>query len=100
MQPNSTVRKFRLDGETRSLPTGQEAKPMESLDTKRLNVNLPRSVFDELEGIAKRSGRSITEVVRMGLGVVTLMINEENNHNRFLIVDPDGKPIKELVLPR
>src|ERR1044072_757584 len=68
--------------------------------TKRLNVNLPEPVFNELDKIAKESGRTMTDVVRIALGLVATALSEEKVGHKLAVLEPNGKVLKELVLPK
>jgi len=70
------------------------------IEIKRLNINLPRAVFEDLEDRAKKSGRTMTEVMRVGLGLVAIAFEEERKGHKLIIADADGKPIREVVLPK
>jgi hypothetical protein len=65
----------------------------------RLNINLPKSLHDDLCGLARQMGRSITDVVRLGLGLVYIAYTELRPGYRLAICDQDGRPVKELLLP-
>ena len=68
--------------------------------TKRLNVNLPEPVFNELDKIAKESGRTMTDVVRIALGLVAVALSEEKVGHKLAVMEPNGTVLKELVLPK
>jgi hypothetical protein len=68
--------------------------------TRRLNVNLPVRVVDELEEIAHNSGKTMTEVVRAALGLVKVAQDVSDNDQKLVIANKDGKPIKEIILPK
>jgi hypothetical protein len=68
--------------------------------TKRLNVNLPEAIFSELDRIARESGRTMTDVVRLALGIVAVALSEEAVGHKLAIIDSSGKILKELVLPK
>lgn len=70
------------------------------METRRLNINLPKEVANQLEDLSKRSGRSMTEIVRTGLGLAAVAYEETRKDNRLAITDSKGQPIKELILPR
>jgi len=99
MVQGNTVRQFRADPAAARL-SDHEGGQMEAPETKRLNLNLPKSVFDELGMLAKASGRTMTEIVRIALGLVAVVMNEKKSGHKIMITDHDGTPIKELVLPR
>ncbi len=67
---------------------------------KRLSINLPADVFDELATLAEDSGRTMKEVIRIALGLAKVAIEETNGGNRIFIGTADGKILKQLVLPR
>jgi|SRR5215213_1114772 len=68
--------------------------------TKRLNVNLPEPLFKELTSVSKSSGRSLTEIVRLALGLVVKATEVEQAGHKLAVLDSDGKLLKELVLPK
>jgi len=41
----------------------------------------------------------MTELIRLGLGLVKIAIHAATNDQKLLVVDDQGKPIKEIVLP-
>jgi hypothetical protein len=71
-----------------------------AIRTKRLNINLPLAVFNELAELARDSNRSITEVVRISLGLLAAAFDAEGQGHKLAIVQSDGRPIKEIVLPK
>jgi len=66
---------------------------------RRLNVNLPEGVHEELRILAERSGRSMTDIVRTGLGLVRVAFAEAERSNTLAVADSEGKLIKHLILP-
>lgn len=67
---------------------------------KRLNVNLPRDAYEELKGLADKSHRSMTEVVRTALGLVKIAMEEEEKKNSLAIINRNDEVVKEIVLVR
>jgi len=67
---------------------------------KRLNINLPPQVAEDLQRIAASSGRSMTEVVRMALGLVKIAQEVTDHDQKLVVADSSGKPLKEIVLPK
>jgi len=65
---------------------------------RRLNVNLPEGIHDELRVLAQRSGRSMTDIVRTGLGLVTVALAEAERKNTLAVANSEGKVIKQLVV--
>ncbi|HEX6096771.1 MAG TPA: hypothetical protein VF432_10645 [Thermoanaerobaculia bacterium] len=66
---------------------------------KRLNLNVPASVFRELQTLAKSSGRSMTELIRFALGLLHFVITEVRGNRRLAVTDSRGRVVKEVVLP-
>jgi hypothetical protein len=67
--------------------------------TRRLNVNLPISVANDLEQLAKESGRNMTEVVRNALGLVKLAHEVSKKKQKLVIADSNDKALKEIIFP-
>ena len=66
---------------------------------KRLNVNLPDGVHEDLRILAERSGRSMTEIVRTGLGLVRVALEEAERNNTLAVTNAKGLLVKQIVLP-
>ncbi|HYX26728.1 MAG TPA: Arc family DNA-binding protein [Thermoanaerobaculia bacterium] len=66
---------------------------------RRLNVNLPEGVHEELRVLAERSGRSMTDLVRTGLSLVTVAFAEAERSNTLAVADAEGRLIKQIVVP-
>lgn len=85
----------------RKMPrTGDELKPLKKAKVKRLNINLPEKTFNELDRLADESGRSMTELIRLAIGLVQVAIDEERHGRKLAVVEPNGKLLKEIVLLR
>ncbi len=69
------------------------------IKTRRLNINLPAQMADDLEAMATNSGKSMTEVIRNALGLVKLAQDVSNKKQKLLIADSNDKPLKEVVIP-
>lgn len=66
--------------------------------TKRLNINLPATAYEDLRVLATDSGRSMTEVVRSSLSLARLA-HEEGKKGRILAVaGEEGKVVRQLVI--
>jgi hypothetical protein len=79
----------------------KNAGAVSTVTMRRLNVNLPESVYDELRQLAQQSGRNITDLIRVALGLVKVAIEETVlRKHRIYIGTEDGTILKELVLPR
>jgi hypothetical protein len=72
---------------------------LDPTDLKRLNLNLSSSVYDELANLAKERRSSMTEIVRLALGLVKIILREAKSGNKFIIASSAGEPLKEVVIP-
>lgn len=66
---------------------------------KRLNINLTQRSYRELEKLQKETRHSMTELVRLGLGLAKIALEESSHGNKLILTSSDGRPIKEIVLP-
>lgn len=66
---------------------------------KRLNLNLSDRAYDELSTIAREGRRSMTEVVRLGIGLVRLALEAQRKGQTLAVVTREGQAIREIVLP-
>ena len=41
----------------------------------------------------------MTELVRLGLGLARLAVEAEEKGHRLVVVNAEGQPLKEIVLP-
>lgn len=80
---------------TRGSP-GKQKEPASPI--RRLNINLPEELFVELERLAKRSNRTMTELVRSSLGLVRVAFEEERRGHKLAVVTAEGEIRKEIVL--
>ncbi len=67
---------------------------------RRLNINLPEKTFNELQELADRSGRTMTDFMRTALGLAKVAIEESEKENRLAVTNKDGKLLKEILIPR
>ncbi len=66
---------------------------------KRLNFILSDTAYRELQQLAKESRRSMTELVRYGIGIMKIAIEAQRDGNRLMIVDRTNKAVREIVIP-
>lgn len=67
---------------------------------KRLNINLPSSAYEELRQLSVQSGTTMTEVVRTALGLAKVAYEEAKKDHVMAVVTPDGKILKQIVIPK
>jgi hypothetical protein len=65
---------------------------------RRLNINLPESVYDTLQRLAQQTNRTMTDIIRTALSLVKIALETDAKGNKLAVVSPDGKVLKEIVL--
>ena len=70
-----------------------------SMERKRVNFVLSEKAHSELAQLSRRTGRSMTELVRLGLGLIKIALEAEENNHKLIVTTTDGSPLKEIVLP-
>jgi hypothetical protein len=73
--------------------------PTEEKTEKRLNLILSAGVFDDLASLAKERRTTMTEIVRLALGLIKVAIREANQGHKLVVAKENGEVIKELILP-
>jgi hypothetical protein len=66
---------------------------------KRLNLILSAGVYADLAKMAKQRHTTMTEVVRLALGLIKVAIAEANQNHKLVVTKADGEVLKELILP-
>jgi hypothetical protein len=79
--------------------TAPVVETTDSPAVKRLNLNLAPQAYDDLSSLSRTTNRSMTEIVRLGLGLMKLAFEEQARHNRLVVTDATLKPLREIVLP-
>ena len=75
-----------------------EDPPKESGE-KRLSLILSANVYEDLAALSKERRTSMTEIVRLALGLVKVAVREAKAGNKLVVARPSGEVIKELILP-
>jgi hypothetical protein len=66
---------------------------------RRLNFVLSERAYQDLHSLAVRSHRSMTELLRFGIGLMKLAVEEQEAGHRLMVVDKKNKGIKQIVIP-
>jgi hypothetical protein len=66
---------------------------------KRLNLVLSSVVFDDLARLAKERRTTMTEIVRLALGLIKVVVNETTQGHKLVVAKSNGEVLKELILP-
>jgi hypothetical protein len=69
------------------------------LANKRLNLTLSERAHADLAALADERNTSLTELVRLGLGLLKIAHEESRVGNKLIVTTPDGKALKEIALP-
>lgn len=69
------------------------------LKLRRVSLNLPMASYQELEAVATKTTRTMTDIVRFGLALVKLYLEETGKGNKLVIASPEGKSISEIRFP-
>jgi hypothetical protein len=67
---------------------------------RRLNVNLSEQVYDDLQNLAGRTGRTVSDLVRLALAVIRVILTEVGPDQNLYVGTRDGKVKKQIVIPR
>ena len=70
-----------------------------SVSVRRLNINLPEPVYQELQALSNTTGRSMTDLVRTALGLVNVAYRATEQSNVLIVADKNGKALKEVLIP-
>jgi hypothetical protein len=76
-----------------------QKKTGDSVNLKRLNLNLAPKAYEEVQALAKETSRSMTELVRLGLGLVKIAFDAKKSLLKLAVVDSNGTPIREILIP-
>ncbi len=81
--------------------TELEEEPLEKEEKpdKRLSLILSHAIYDDVASMANERRTTMTEVVRLALGLVKVAIREAKLGNKLVVANDKGEAIKELILP-
>ncbi len=66
---------------------------------KRLNLILSSGVYEDLSRMAEEKRTTMTEIVRLALGLTKVAIHEAKLGHKLVVAKENGDVIKELILP-
>lgn len=67
-------------------------------DRRRLNLDLTPETYELLRKLSKESGKNMTDALRTGLALYSI-IQEEKLKDREFAVVTDDKVVKQIVVP-
>jgi hypothetical protein len=65
----------------------------------RINLNLSPAARADVDRLAVETHSSITELVRMALSLLRVVVDETSKGNKLIITTRDGTPQTQLVIP-
>jgi len=87
------MRRLREASDMSAVP---ELKPNDL--TRRLTINLPSRVFQDLESLSKASQRTMTETIRTALSLAKVAFEEELNDHRIAVLDENDEVLWKLKI--
>jgi hypothetical protein len=66
---------------------------------KRLSLVLSAAEYEEACEMAQARNRSVTDTVRIALGLLKIAIDTHERGNKLLVQTPEGSPDIQLVMP-
>jgi hypothetical protein len=75
------------------------AKKNESRPRRRINFDVSAEAGDKLDELAKKSGKSMAEIIRTSLAIYAIMQEESAVGNSIGVLSKSKDVIKELVMP-
>ena len=72
-------------------------KPL--VPTRRLNFNITERAHSELLDLSRETNRSMTELIRLGVGLLKIALEAARNNQKLVVTTSDDRAIKEIVLP-
>jgi hypothetical protein len=73
--------------------------PLLKKKINRINLNLSAAARADIDKLATETGNSITELVRLALSLLKVVIEESRKGNKLIITSSDGTPQTQLVIP-
>jgi hypothetical protein len=73
--------------------------PSKSPEGKRINLVLADSAYSGAMELSRETRRTLSEIVRYGLALVRIAVEEGRNGNKLVVTKPTGEPIKEIMMP-
>lgn len=86
-----------VDFKERRVEHNNSPAKKKSANVRRLNLNLPERTFQELERLASETGRSLTEMIRIAIGLAQVAVDEEIHGRKLAVISKDGHVLKEII---
>ena len=79
------------------MPSEPQDRPKAAV--RRLSFILSESAYDELQELALKSHRSMTELVRFGIGLMRVAEDAKKQKLKLMVVNENNEAVREIVLP-
>lgn len=68
------------------------------MNIKRLNLNVTGKAHAELLELSKKTNRSMSEIIRLGVGLAKIALEQKDKGNSIMVTNSKGDPIKEIII--
>lgn len=68
-------------------------------DERTFKFCISKKAYDDFRKLSRESGKSLVEILRIGLGLAKLVLKEAAKGNMIVIVTPTGET-EEIILPK
>jgi hypothetical protein len=66
---------------------------------EEIRLNLPGDQWTVLNALCARTGRPMASLIRLGLSLAKLALEETEQHHILIIATPEGKALHQVVIP-
>jgi hypothetical protein len=70
-----------------------------TMPAKRVNFVLSARAYSDLQALSTAMSRSMTELVRLGIGLLKVVLEADQKGQKLAVINGDGEVVKEIVLP-
>lgn len=73
--------------------------PSPAPGVRRIAINISEQAYNDLRNSAESTARSMTDVIRIGIGLFKVAAEVMREGNKLVVVSRTGTPLREIVLP-
>jgi hypothetical protein len=88
----------RMEAAVRQAETANGTEAKARIKVRRLNIALAEKVYQEVLSLANEMDKNITEVIRIALGVLRIIVKAIQRGERVIITG-GNQPDREIVFP-
>jgi hypothetical protein len=67
---------------------------------RRVNLIISDAAYTDLKQLSAEDKRTMTEIVRLGVGLYKVARKTEAEGRRLIVASADGNPICDILIPR